>query len=106
MNNEERKNLISKGLIKVGLGLITFPFNFIAGLIVMYLGLDDLSTIDNNGHKENLSSHILDFINNNSVLDNKVDSPVLYHLLERSGENTLKDIASLLLIFSIIISQY
>ena len=64
MNNEERKNLISKGLIKVGLGLITFPFNFIAGLIVMYLGLDDLSTIDNNGHKENLSSHILDFINN------------------------------------------
>ncbi len=64
MNNEERKSLISKGLIKVGLGLITFPFNFIAGLIVMYLGLDDLSTIDNNGHKENLSSHILEFINN------------------------------------------
>lgn len=64
MNNEERKSLISKGLIKVGFGLITFPFNFIAGLIVMYLGLDDLSTIDNNGHKENLSSHILDFINN------------------------------------------
>ena len=64
MNNEERKSLISKGLIKVGLGLITFPFNFIAGLIVMYLGLDDLSTIENNGRKENLSSHILDFINN------------------------------------------
>ena len=64
MNNEERKSLICKGLIKVGLGLITFPFNFIAGLIVMYLGLDDLSTIDINGHKENLSSHILDFINN------------------------------------------
>ena len=64
MNNEERKSLISKGLIKVGLGLITFPFNFIAGLIVMYLGLDDLSTIDNNGHRENLSSHILEFINN------------------------------------------
>ena len=64
MNNEERKSLISKGLIKVGLGLITFPFNFIAGLIVMYLGLDDLSTIDNNGHKENLSSHILEFIKN------------------------------------------
>ena len=64
MNNEERKSLISKALIKVGFGLITFPFNFIAGLIVMYLGLDDLSTIDNNGHRENLSSHILEFINN------------------------------------------
>ncbi len=64
MNIEERKSMISKGLIKVGFGLITFPFNFIAGLIVMYLGLDDLSTIDNNGRKENLSSHILDIINN------------------------------------------
>ena len=64
MNIEERKSMISKGLIKVGLGLITFSFNFIAGLIVMYLGLDDLSTIDNNGRKENLSSHILDIINN------------------------------------------
>ena len=63
MNNEERKSLISKGLIKVGLGLITIPFNFIAGFIVIYLGLDDLSTIDNNGHRENLSSHILEFIN-------------------------------------------
>ena len=62
MNNEERKSLISKGLIKVGLGLITFPFNFIAGLIVMYLGLDDLSTIDNNGHRENLSSRISEII--------------------------------------------
>ncbi len=64
MNNEERKSLISKGLIKVGFGLITIPFNFIAGFIVIYLGLDDLSTIDINGHKENLSSHILEFINN------------------------------------------
>lgn len=62
MNNEEKKSLIGRGLIKVGLGLITIPFNFLAGGIVLYLGLDDLSTIDNNGHKENLTSRISDAI--------------------------------------------
>lgn len=62
MNNEEKKSLIGRGLIKVGLGLITIPFNFLAGGIVLYLGLDDLATIDNNGHKENLTSRISDAI--------------------------------------------
>ena len=73
MNNEERKSLISKGLIKVGLGLIAFPFNFIAGLIVMYLGLDDLSTIEINGHKENLSTRISEVISNKLSLKRKTD---------------------------------
>lgn len=62
MNNEEKKSLIGRGLIKVGLGLITIPFNFLAGGIVLYLGLDDLSTIDNNGHKENITSRISEAI--------------------------------------------
>lgn len=62
MTNEEKKSLIGRGLIKVGLGLITIPFNFLAGGIVLYLGLDDLSTIDNNGHKENLTSRISEAI--------------------------------------------
>ena len=62
MTNEEKKRLIGHGLIKVGLGLITIPFNFLAGGIVLYLGLNDLSTIDNNGHRENLSSRISESI--------------------------------------------
>lgn len=58
MKREEKKRLLGHGLIKVGLGLVTIPFNFLAGGIVLYSGLNDLSTIDNNGHRENLSSRI------------------------------------------------
>ena len=53
-----------------------------------------ITTIGDENEKEALSgrsSYCLDFINDNSVLDNKINQPVLYHLLERSGENTLKD---------------
>ena len=62
MTTEEKKRLIGHGLIKVGLGLITIPFNFLAGGIVLYLGLNDLATIDNNGHRENLTSRISESI--------------------------------------------